>query len=520
MTVLACAAGPACASASVATLRIGLAGEVTTIDPHVLNIAPNNNVGWHIFDALTNVDDHARLIPGLAVSWRAVDATTWEFKLRSGVKFHDGEDFDARDVIASLERPLHVRNGQFNSFVQRIVAKEIVDAHTVRLKTARPYALLPLDLDSIFIIPARFAGATSTDFDSGRAAVGTGPFKFVAFRRGESVELRRNDQYWGNAPPWAAVSLRIIPADRARIAALISGDVDMIEAVPTADIAALRAHGRFAITQTTSWRTLFFHLDQWRSHPPSMQDKQGKPLADNPFKDRRVRLAVAKAIDRQGIVDHLMDGAALAASNLVAPGVFGYAADLKPTAFDPAAARALLREAGYPDGFTLTVSGPNNRYVNDARILQAVAAMLARIGIATRVAAIPMSAYIPKARGGDFSFMMLGWGSYSAVLALRTLAVTPDTAKGDGAWNWSHYSNPALDALIERSFEETDDAQREATARDAMRVAIEDVAVVPLHHQFAVWAMRAEVGYQGRTDEFTFAHEVRGTLAQEVRPHD
>jgi len=326
-------------------------------------------------------------------------------------------------------------------------------------------------------------------------------------RRGESVELRRNDRYWDGPAYWDRVSLRIMPADRARIAALIAGDVDLIEAVPTADIAPLQSREHFAVASAVSWRTLFFHLDQRPEPPPFVRDKAGRPLTVNPFRDRRVRLAISKAIDRRAIVEHLMDGAALPASNLVAPGVFGYDPDLRPDACDPAAARRLLAEAGYPDGFAMTVHAPNNRYVNDARIAQAVAAMLARVGIAAQVAAMPVSAYIPKARGGELGFMMLGWGSYSGILALRALAVTPDPARGNGAWNWSRYTNPVLDGLIEQALRETDDARREAIARDAMRTAMQDIAVIPLHHQFAVWAMRAGVSYAGRTDEFTLARE-------------
>src|SRR5258705_400178 len=331
-----------CSAANAAELRIGLAADVTSMDPHFLNLQPNVNIGWHVFDALTHVDENARLIPGLAVSWRAVDATTWEFKLRRGVRFHDGSEFTAEDAVFSIERTLRVPSGQFPTFTRRIVAKEIPDPYTLRLKTATPYAMVPYDLDSVFIVSKKAAaGARPEDFDSGRAMIGTGPFRFVRFARGDRVELARNDAYWGGKAAWDKVSFRIVPTDRARLAGLLSADLDLIEQVPTADLQRIQRDARLETAQKVSWRTIFFHLDQ-RERAPGLTDKAGKPLARNPFRDARVRRALSQAIDRQVIAERLMDGAALPASNLVSPPVFGYAADLKPDVYDPQGAKRLL----------------------------------------------------------------------------------------------------------------------------------------------------------------------------------
>jgi len=204
-----------------------------------------------------------------------------------------------------------------------------------------------------------------------------------------------------------------------------------------------------------------------------------------------------------------MEGYALPASNLVAPPIFGYASALKPDAYDPDGAKKLLAEAGYPDGFAIVLVAPNNRYVNDEQVAQAVAQMLARIGIATRVEALPAAAYFPKARGGEFGVAMLGWGSFSADLALRSLAMTPDPEKGFGTWNWGRYSNPKLDALVVQAFATVDEAKREALAREAMTIAMREHAVIPLHHQMATWAMRKGLAYKPRTDEYTFGFEFR-----------
>jgi len=340
----------ACATRA-ADLRIGVAADVTSMDPHFLNLQPNINIGWQVFDALTHVDENARLIPGLAVSWRALDATTWEFKLRRGVRFHDGSELTAQDVVFSIERTLQVQNGQLRPFTQRIVAKETPDLYTVRLKTAAPYAMVPYDLNSVFIVSRKAAaGARPEDFDSGKAMVGTGPFRFVRFARGDRVELARNDKYWGGVPPWERVTFRIVPSDPARLAALLSGDLDLIEQVPTADLDRIRRDALLQTAQKISWRTIFFHLDQ-------REQAQGGG-ARNPFRDLRVRRALSMAINRQAIAERLMDGAAVPASNLVSPPVYGYAPDLKPDVYDLEGAKRLLAEAGYPDGFATTLSAP------------------------------------------------------------------------------------------------------------------------------------------------------------------
>lgn len=513
LTSLAGALAMACgAPAAAADLRIGLAADVTSMDPHFVNLQPNNLVAWHVFDALTRVDENARLVPGLAESWKAVDATTWEFKLRRGVKFHDGSELTAEDVVYSLERPATIVNspGSFVPFTRPIVSKQIVDRYTLRLKTATPYAMVPYDVHSVFVVSKRAAsGVRSDEFNQGKGVIGTGPYYFVAFKRGDRVELARHDQYWDKRPAWDKVTLRIMPNDPARTAALLAGDLDAIEHVPTADLPRLRANPRFQVAQTVSWRTIFLHLDQFRDRVPGVTDRAGRPLDRNPFKDARVRKAISMAINRQGIVERVMEGAATPASNLVAPTVFGHEPALKPDPFDAEGAKKLLAEAGYPQGFSIVLHAPNNRYVNDEQVAQSIAQMLARAGIATRVETLPANVYFVKARNQEFGVAMLGWGSFSGDLALRSVAATFDAEKGFGTFNWGRYSNPRLDRLVSQAFATLDPAKREPIAREAMAIAMQDHAVIPIHHQTSSWALRKGLAYTPRTDEYTFAHHFR-----------
>jgi peptide/nickel transport system substrate-binding protein len=494
-----------------AQLTIALSADVTTFDPHFVAAQPNLTAQKHVFDSLVNVDERGRPVPGLA-TWRTPDPLTWEFTLRKGVKFHDGSELTTEDVVFSLDRPFTIVGspGGYTTYVRPIVAKEIVDRYTVRVKTAAPYGAVPQDLSEVLIVSKQAAaGASSADFDSGRAAVGTGPFRLVRFARGDRIELARHEQYWGGRQPWDRVTLYIRPSNPVRTAALLSGQIDAIEHVPPADLARLKRDPDFRLEQAVSWRTIFLHVDQYRDQPPGVLSRSGRPLERNPLKDLRVRRALSKAINRQAIAERVMEGLALPAANVVSPSVFGHNAAVKPERYDPEAAKKLLAQAGYPDGFSVTITTPNNRYINDEQVAQAVAQMFTRIGVTTRVEAMPLSAYFGRARNGEFGIALLGWGSLAADLALRSLAGTPDPDKGYGAWNWSGYTNPRLDELVRRALGTVDAAKREAIAREAAALAAEDVAFIPLHYQVVTWAMKKNLSYAARTDEYTFAHHFK-----------
>ncbi|CAG9178564.1 ABC transporter substrate-binding protein [Cupriavidus respiraculi] len=490
-------------------LRIGLSADVTSMDPHWNNAGPNNAIALHVFESLVFMDKNARYIPGLALSWTPVNATTWEVKLRPNVKWHDGTPFTSEDVKASLERPEKLTNapGSFTSYTKPIARIDTPDPLTVRLTmNVQNYANLANDLNSIPIMPKKVASTLAqNDFDSGKVMIGTGPYKFVRFARGQEIVMERNPDYWGPKPAWDRAVFRIITDSGARTAALLAGDVDVIEGVPSADVAKLKQNPKFRIEQQVSWRTIFWQMDQSRDNPPFVTDKAGKPLGKNPFKDARVRAAISHSLNRDAIVSRIMEGLAVPASSIVSPQIFGHPGT-KPDAYDAARAKKLLAEAGYPDGFGLTLHATNNRYLNDAAVAQATASMLTRIGIQTKVETMPVATYFTRARQGEFAFQMLGWGSAASDVALRSITGTPNPKTGYGTWNWGKFSNPKLDQMIETSLTTVSSLKaREDAAKAAAKFALEQHAIIPSHSQLAMWAMRKGVRYEARTDEWSLA---------------
>ena len=500
--------------ARAADLSVALSADVTSMDPHYHNLTPNNNVAEHVFETLVTKDTRSRLKPSLAESWRAVDDLTWEFKLRKGVKFHDGSDFTAQDVVFSLDRVPNVPNSpsSFAAYSKQIIEKIIVDPLTLRFKTATPYPLMPNDMSTIFILSARVAkGAATEDFNSGKATIGTGPFRFVRYAKGDRIEFTRNETYWGAKPAWDKVTLRVITADPTRVAALLAGDVRAIENVPTSDIARIAKSNDLTLYRTVSHRLMYIHLDGNRDRSPHVFDKAGKPLEKNPLKDIRVRKAISKAINRQALVERVMEGAAVTTGQLMPEGMFGYSSTLKTEPYDLEGAKKLLAEAGYPDGFAKTLHAPNDRYVNDEQIAQALAQLLARVGIATRVEAMPSSVYFSRATKLEFSFMLLGWAADTAEVSspLKALLATFDTSKGMGTANRGRYSNAKMDALLAQALAIVDDSKRERVLQQATEIAISELGIIPLYHQHNVWATRKGVTYAARTDERTLAHEFK-----------
>ena len=495
------------------TLNIASSAPVTSIDPHYHTLSPNESLDRHIYEQLVDRDAGGHMVPGLAVSWTLRDDRTWEFKLRNAT-FHDGTPFTAQDVAYTIARIPRVKNSpaSFAVYTKSVTATEIVDDHTILLKTADPYPLLPSDLTEVFIISHNLGPDPATeDFNSGKNAIGTGPYRFIAYRPGDRIEMERYDGYWGPKPHWQHVNYRIISNDASRTASLLAGDTDIIEFVAPSDLPKLRNEPKVSLFEVVSNRAIFLWLDHSRTGPtPYVTGPDGETLASNPLKDHRVREALSIAINRQAIVERIMENAAVPTGQYLSPTGFGYVPDLKAPPYDPNKAKALLAEAGFPKGLRITIHGPNDRYVNDARIIQAVGQMWQRIGVQTTVEALTWNNFVARAGKQEFSVFLLGWGTGTneGTNPLRAQIATWNPDRGMGTANRGRYSNPAVDALTEKALMTMDDAAREAVIQDATRMAMADVPVIMLHLQKNVWATKKGLVYEPRVGEATLAMKV------------
>ncbi len=500
-------------SQEASTIRVGIRAPVTSVDPHFFSYPPNIAVGHMIFDTLVRLDDQTRIRPGLAESWRTLDDKTWEFKLRPGVAFHNGEEFTAEDVAFSIARVPNVPNSpsSFTLYIRDIKSVEIVDRFTVRFHTDAPAPLVPVNLRNIFLLNKKtHAQATTADFNSGRVAIGTGPFKFVSYEGRERITLERNDNYWDKKPDWVRVDYRSVPSDAARTAALLAGDLDVIAEVPPGDLARLRTESNAGIGNAVSRSMVYIAVNfAHDANPPQITDADGRPLRENPLKDLRVRRALSLAIDRQAIADRVMDGMSLPTLQPSPPGVYGHEPELVVPAPDPELSRGLLAEAGYPNGFRIILSGPNDTIANGSRIIQAIGQMWTRVGIRTTIETQP--AGILKARadrqelGAWLQTLTASGGEPSPIMVAGV--ATFDREAGYGTYNGGRYSNPEIDGLIRDALRELDDNKREDIFRKIARIIGRDLGIIPIHTPKNSWGMRKGIQLAPRADGYTRAQD-------------
>lgn len=502
-------------SAQAEDLKIGMRIE-PVMDPHYFWSSNYVQYYRHYLGFLTSLDKDTTVVPALAESWEASD-TAWTFKLRSDAKFSDGTPFDAADVVASYDRARNYPNaaGSYAGLFAKVTKIEAVDEHTVRIETNGPYPTLAFALSQIPVIPSEVAGsAAQEDFNTTKGSVSIGPYKFVSFSAGQEIVLERNPDYWGEQPKWENVTLRILPDHAARTAALLAGDVDVIGSVPPEFVERIRADDRFIIHTGPSMRTAYLTLDQAREDvTPFATDNNGAPLKANPLKDKRVREALSLSIDREAIRDRVMNGLSFPTGQLVAKGIGGYSDDIGIAPYDPEKAKSLLADAGYPEGFRLTIHCTNDRYVNDAKICQALGQMFSRIGVRTEVSTQPSSAFFKLAntRPSGVSVSYLAWspaGSGEADVLAQTLQ-TFDAETKVGVWNYSGYSNPELDKLIQDYSVIIDDAERRALQAKAVKLVVDDFAALPIHDQAVVVASRKGIEYVITPEELTDAMSAR-----------
>ncbi|EHM02451.1 ABC transporter, substrate-binding protein, family 5 [Acetobacteraceae bacterium AT-5844] len=493
--------------------RVGLQTETSSIDPHFALVGANQTVAQHIFDPMLSADRNLRPVPGLT-SFSNPEPDVWEFRIREGARFHDGTPVTAEDIRFSLERMPKVPNSPapFIRMQGAVVSLDIVDPRTIRLRSRGPDPSVVLNAMTAYVVPAHVArDATTADFNSGKTAIGSGPWRFREWTPGSRLVLERNDDYWGEKPAFARATLRPIGNDAGRLAALLAGDLDLIDAVPPTEVARLQGNRAIGVSSSTSARMIYLAMDQAGDSTPFVTGKDGKPLAQNPLRDPRVRRALSAGINRQAIVERVLSGASRPAGQLAVEGQVGYDPSLAAPAFDVNEARRLLAEAGYPDGFRVTLHSPNNRYIEDDKTAQAVAQFWTRIGIETRVEVMPSNVFFTRAGKREFSIFLIGFGHTTgdSWLGLSQVMHSYDQQRGLGGLNRGRYANPRFDALLDQARTITDGGQRDALLRQAQQIAFrDDAGILPLHVPNNTWAHRAGLSYEAGLDENTLTQHL------------
>jgi peptide/nickel transport system substrate-binding protein len=491
LIVLAAAATTPAGAENV--LRWASATEALTFDPHSANNFPTIAANLQVYEPLVDFNSSSEIEPALAVAWRLIDPTTWQFDLRQGVRFHDGTPFTSADVVFSMQRGTS-STSDFRTAVSPITAVEAAGDHTVRITTATPNPILPEQLNSIPIMPKRWAErhhallptayGGNVDYAE-RHANGTGPFKLVSFEPGVGTVMSTNIEWWGlgqNPHNLDRIVHTVIKDPARRLAALLGGEVDFLSDPPLAELDEIERTPGLKLARTNETRTIFLGLDQG-----SPQLRSSNIMGKNPFADRRVRQAVYQAIDVNTIRDEVMSGLAIPIGMIIQPGINGYAPELDTRLpFDPDAAKALLAAAGYPDGFDVTLDCPNDRYINDEAICRAAAAMLGEVGVRVSVAARPMREHQPMIRNKETDFYMLGWGTttYDSLYPLSYVV------RSDAPYNAANYVNPEVDGLIDAISTAMVTYARDVMIEEVWRTVRDDIVLVPLHQQVIVWAMR------------------------------
>ena len=489
------------APASAKTLRFASAFDPQSMDPHALALLYQSRVVSQIYDSLVNRDREFRLEPALAVSWRMVDARTWRFALRPNVKFHDGTPFTADDVVFSIERAL-AKTSQRAFQLRGVTGARRVDELTVDVLLSAPDAVLPEKMIFIGIMSRAWAGKHGVqqpqDFNARqethavRNANGTGPFMLRRYEPDTRLVLATNPNWWGRATNSGGgnvseVTYTVIQSDATRMAALATGEADFVIDPPFQDVARLQQDKRLKFTSTSDIGTQYLGFDHARGELES-SDVKGR----NPFKDLRVRKAVYQAIDIDSIVAKVLRGQATPTGSFVSHLVTGYLPELdRRLPYDPAAARALLKEAGYANGFSVTLDCVNVTF--RAAVCQAITAMLAQVGIRATFQPSPSALFFPKLTQATSSFFEFGWSPTTDAWSMLNSVVRSYDGTGAGQFNGGRYSNPKLDALVDSIRVEPDLARRRQLVGDALRLMNDDLPLLPLYRRKINWVMRPNI---------------------------
>ncbi|MDH1702327.1 ABC transporter substrate-binding protein [Comamonas terrigena] len=501
------------------TVRWARSADVTTLDPHVFNTGTNFVLMHQMYETLVNRSADGKLEPTLALSWKMTsDPSVWEFKLRPNVKFHDGTPFTAKDVVFSLNRA-RGPNAQVKSLLASVEDIKAVDDLTVHVKTKGPNLIFPNNLTNLFIMSEKWSkdngavdtqDATSkTENGATRAVNGTGPYVLASREVDSKTVMKLNPNYWGKGKaPLQVTELVYLPikSPATRVAALLSGEVDFAQDIPAQDVARLKQDSKLRINEGPENRSIFLGLNVGAPELKSSNVK-GK----NPFADPKVRQAVELAIDRDAIKRSVMRGLSIPSGVMAPSFVNGYekAMAAYPKA-DVAKAKALLAEAGYPNGFTVTLHTPNDRYVNDEAISTAVAGFLGRVGIKTEVSARPIAMHSVGIVKAESDFYLYGWGvpTYDSAYIFDFLVATRGK-EGRGAQNATHYSNAELDNKIISLSSESDKAKRDATIKQIWDVVQKERFYIPLHDQVIHFASVKKINVPVHPDNVLHFKDVK-----------
>ncbi|MEW6689290.1 MAG: ABC transporter substrate-binding protein [Pseudomonadota bacterium] len=496
------------ASAHAVTLKWAAQNDILTLDPHSQNHATTISLLQHAYEPLVRYDKNFQVEPCLATAWQQVTPTQWRFTLRKGVKFHDGSPFTADDVVFSYGR-IKQPQGTMQPYVAGVKDVRKIDDHAVEFILDGPNPVFLRNLTIFHIMSKTWAEKTKSqnvqnykdreETYASRNANGTGAYIIKGWEPDKRIVMQANPGWWdrreGNV---TEVTYIPIKSDATRVAALLSGDVDLVTDLPTQDVARLQKEPKLKVLEGAENRTIFIAMDVG-----SAELKYANVKGKNPFKDVRVRKALNMAVDREAIRRVTMRGLSIPAALMIAPNVHGWAKDIDTVMrLDAGGAKQLLSDAGYPNGFEFTLNCPNNRYVNDEEICQALVGMWGRIGLKVKLAAEPMSTFIAKVQNFDPSVYMLGWGvaTFDALYMLQALARTK-TSGPDGSFNFSRVSDPNLDRIIDAIKTETDEKKRDALIRDALVIVRDQHYFVPLHYQMRPWAMKKNVSTVYRAND-------------------
>ncbi len=469
-----------------------------SMNPHAFSSDANLSYMSNFFDGLLQRKaPDGKLGPALAVKWERMDATTWKFMLRKGVKFHNGNAFNAADVKFTFERMKDPKYSKLLNFANAIASIETPDDFTVIFKTVKPVPWFAETMHQNFIVDKESSEGRD-DGDYNTRPIGTGAYKFVEWVKASYVRMAANADYWEGAPKYKSVDIRPITEEATRFAALAGKQADIVNGVPVTLIDRIKAMPHVELISRPARRCIYM-------------DISNKP--GTPFADIRVRKAIAHAINEEEIIAKVMRGQATLAHQVPDVPTVGYDASIKRLPYDPAKAKKLLAEAGFPNGFEITIAGPNDRYINDEKICEAVAKYLAKVGLKVKLDVKPKSIFFNELTDFKHRFYLIGWfdGSFDFGRSAEKLLHTPDKDKGMGAYNGTIYSDTSLDKQIIDSSSIIDRAEREKALQAINRKSMTDVAWIPLHYQQDIFAVvkGKNIKFIPRSDRWIVAKEIQ-----------